>query len=120
MDVSGGGAKRFCDPLEAPLQGGQEQVALGGKEAEDIRLGDADAAGDALDGRPVQATVGELVDGGFDQRLTPLGGGDAPAGGLSAHPDSRARTGTPGAPVIGRAGADSDDAVGAAGAAAPW
>jgi hypothetical protein len=51
--------------------------SLAREEAEDVWLCDADAFGDALDGSAVQAPERELVDGGVDQRVASLGGGDA-------------------------------------------
>jgi len=77
--VVGGPRKGVGDALEAAIDGGEEQLALVGEEAEHVRLGHAHPPRDALDGRAVQATVGELVDGGGDQLLTPLGRRHPPA-----------------------------------------
>src|SRR6185437_961911 len=83
LGVPGGGtAEGVGDTLEAALERREEEVALAREEAEDVRLSDADATRDPLHGRAVQPAVGELVHGGRDQLLAPLGRGDAPARGL--------------------------------------
>ena len=46
--------------LEAVADDGQEQLALGAEELEEVRLGDADASGDGLRGGPLIAAGGEF------------------------------------------------------------
>ncbi len=67
--------ERVGHSLEAAFDRGKEELALVGEEAEHVRLGDAYAAGDAIDRGSVQTTAGELVDGRGDQLLPPLGRG---------------------------------------------
>jgi LppP/LprE lipoprotein len=78
-ELLGGPPEAVGDPLEATLERREEQVALGWEQAEDVRLGDTDAAGDALDGSAVQTSVGELVHGRRDQLLAALGSGNPAA-----------------------------------------
>ncbi len=59
-------------PLEAALDRGDEQLALGAKQAEHVRLRDADAPRDLVDGRAMEAAVGELVDRRLDERVPAL------------------------------------------------
>ncbi len=66
--------ERVGDSLEAAFDRGDEQLALAGKEAEHVRLGDADPACDPIDRRSVQTRPRELVDSRRDQLLAPLGG----------------------------------------------
>ncbi len=73
----GGPSEHLLHPLEAPLDGGQEQLALAAEQAEHVGLSDADLPRDPVHRRSVQPAVGELVDGGIDQRIPALGGRDA-------------------------------------------
>ena len=70
------------DQLEAALDRRQEQLALVAEQAEHVRLCDADAPRDPVDGRAVQPAVGELVDRRLDQRVPALGRRDALTGWL--------------------------------------
>ena len=72
-------AERVFDAFEAALERRDEELALAAKEAEHVRLRHTDATCDALDGSPVDAPTGELVDRRRDQLLAPLRGGHAAA-----------------------------------------
>ena len=77
VEARGGFVEEHRDLVEAAADGGEEEVALGREEAEDVGLGDADVGGDRRDLRPLQSAVGEVVDGGLDQRVPALGCRDA-------------------------------------------
>jgi hypothetical protein len=76
--ISGGrSGERVRDEVECAGNGRLKQLLLRAKEAEDVGLGNADLASDPIDRRPMQASVGELVHRGLDQRVPALGGRDA-------------------------------------------
>src|SRR4030088_1915939 len=52
--LAGGLPERLLDPVEALVDGGQEELLFGGKQPEDIWLRDADAPGDHLRGSAVE------------------------------------------------------------------
>ena len=61
--------------LEAAIDAGEEQLALGPEEPEQVGLGDAGLARDVLGGRAVVAAVGELPEADLDDLLAALLGG---------------------------------------------
>ncbi len=79
--LGGGVGERVGEAVEAVLDGGQEQVALAGEQAEHVRLGDTHASCDPIHRGAVKSADGELVDRGLDQSLAALGGGHTPARG---------------------------------------
>src|SRR6267378_903688 len=72
---AGGVPERLLDPVEALVDGGQEEFLFGGKQPEDVRLRDADALGDHLRGGPVETVERKLGHRGFEHLGAALLGG---------------------------------------------
>src|SRR4030081_78425 len=73
--LTGGLPERLFDSVEALVDGGQEELLLGGKQREDVWLRDADAPGDHLRGGAVEAVERKLGHGRFEHLGAALLGG---------------------------------------------
>src|SRR3981189_2840082 len=73
--LAGGLPERRLDSVEALVDGGQEELLLGGKQPEDVWLRDADAPGDHLRGGAVEAVERKLGHGRFEYLGAALLGG---------------------------------------------
>jgi hypothetical protein len=71
---------------EAAVHGGREEELLRAEEAEEVRLRDPRPAGDVLRGGALEPPLGELDEGGVEDVVAALGGGEA---GRSQERDSK-------------------------------
>jgi hypothetical protein len=76
----GGAAEDGEQLLVGAVAAGEEELALGAEEAEQVRLADAGLAGDRLGRGAVVAADGEMADGDAEDLLATLLGGLADAG----------------------------------------
>ena len=87
----GGFVEHESCPLEAVTDRGEEQLALGPEQLEQVRLRDADRPGDRFGRGAGIPALGELVEGRHDDRVAPFVGGLAGGGGC-VHGDNLVST----------------------------